>query len=1031
MGLFQQSVLNKYLKEINREGVRAAWLTFRKHFLDAQIQANIRDLKEEEYQGGFLDDLFCKILGYTLNPQANYNLVLEKKSVTDSTKSDGAILDGGSVIAVIELKDTGTTDLEKVTTQAFGYKHKHRNCKYVITSNFEKLRFYIQDSVNFIEFNLFELSETEFNLLWLCLTKQSLLSDLPLKISEQSLIEEGIITQKLYLDYSDFKRKLFDSILALNPQHEKLELFKKTQKLIDRFLFILFAEDRQLLPPNFIINIIKDWKQLEKLRIDQSLYQRFILYFNDLNEGNSKEDIFAYNGGLFEPDDILDNIRADDSILESGILKLSAYDYNTDIDVNILGHIFEHSLVEIEEIQAQLAGEGVVLSRTRRKKEGVFYTPRYITKYMVESSLRPLVDKKRGELQIIEEVFIPQKFKTTDAEAKRKKKLLGSLDKYSEWLLSLTICDPACGSGAFLNAALEFLIAEHRYVDELTKKTLGYSLPLNWTPNDILEHNLYGVDINEEAVEIARLSLWLRTASKERKLCSLSQNIKCGNSLTEDKGIAGEKAFIWKEEFKEIFDKGKGFDAVIGNPPYVDIKALPASLVDYYFSKYSSANNRINLFALFIERALRLIKPGGYFSFIIPSALLSQESYKKIRELLLTDTTLREIVRLPNESFGGSAGDVKVDTIILTFEVSRDPKSVRIIIYEGFDRITEISTNNADQIIFADQKSWSNDKDAVFRINVNDSITKLLSRIEKDCQPLVNCADFSLGLTPYDKYKGHTKEQIEGRAFHAAFKKDDTYKKLLAGNDVSRYQVKWNGAEWISYGPWLGAARGQRFFTDKRIIVKQIIDWTDKRIWAAITEEELYNTQNAFNLIPLDGYVTEYLVALLNSKLISFYHRKKYLEEFKDRFQKILIKDAKLFPVKKIDRGRQESFISGVNQMVSLTAESETIREKFLRLIEARFDGIKIGQILWQWPDLTFKQLLKELRRQKISLNITAENDLLIFFESEKQRFQNLGTQVSNLDRQIDEMIYKIYELTLEQIEVIESAFAKNEEIVS
>lgn len=647
---------------------------------------------------------------------------------------------------------------------------------------------------------------------------------------------------------------------------------------------------------------------------------------------------------------------------------------------------------------------------------------------MVESAIRPLADAKKVQLNLVDEEFISQKFKTADAESKRKKKLLASLDKYSEWLLRLTICDPACGSGAFLNAALEFLIAEHRYVDELTKKILGYSLPLNWTPNDILEHNLFGVDINEEAVEIARLSLWLRTASKERKLSNLSKNIKCGNSLIYDKKIGGEKAFNWESEFEEVIGKEKGFDVVIGNPPYVDIKALPTEIVDHYFETYDSANNRINLFALFIERALNLIKPDGYFSFIIPSALLSQESYKKLRELLLNNIALKEIIRLANESFGGSAGDVKVDTIILTFKVSQNYELIRIIIYEGFDRITEVSLNNADQIIFAAQEVWKKDKDFIFRINVNDNITELLSTIENGTEPLIKCADFSLGLTPYDKYRGHTKEQIEERAFHSNARKDDTYKKLLAGNDVSRYHVKWNGGEWISYGSWLGAAREQRFFTEKRIVVKQIIDWTDKRIWAALTSDELYNTQNAFNLIPINGYVAEYLVALLNSKLISYYHRKKFLEEFKDRFQKILIKDAKLFPVKPIDIDTQKLFIPKVDEMILLTNESETIRDKFLRLIEAKFEGIKIGQILWSWPELSFKQLLKELKRQKIILNLAAENDLMSFFESEKIGFTNLVAQISDLDIQINRMIYDIYRLSNDQIAVIEKAFNKTED---
>ena len=172
-------------------------------------------------------DLFVSVLGYTLNPQPNYNFVLEQKSVTDATKSDGAILLNNDVIAVIELKDTGTPDLDKVSNQAFGYKHKHKNCVYVVTSNFEKLRFYINDATDYEEFDLFTLTQQQFALLWLCLQQQNLLANLPLQIKQQSLLQEENVTKKLYADYSAFKRKLFQNIAEQNPQHDKLLLFKK------------------------------------------------------------------------------------------------------------------------------------------------------------------------------------------------------------------------------------------------------------------------------------------------------------------------------------------------------------------------------------------------------------------------------------------------------------------------------------------------------------------------------------------------------------------------------------------------------------------------------------------------------------------------------------------------------------------------------------------------------------------------------------------------------------------------------------
>jgi type I restriction-modification system DNA methylase subunit len=1022
MSLFQQSVLKKFLSEVDQANLQTAWESFHKIFLDSQIQTNIRNLKEEEYQGGFLDDLFVKVLGYTLNPQLGFNLVLEKKSVTDATKSDGAILGNGEVIAVIELKDTKTTDLEKVTAQAFGYKHKHKNCMYIITSNFEKLRFYINDSVEHIEFNLFLLTEENFKLLWLCLAKKNLLADVPLKIKQQSLVEEGVITKKLYSDYSQFKKELFNNISNRNSQYSRIDLFKKTQKLLDRFLFILFAEDRLLLPPNFILKITEDWKKLQTLRIEQSLYDRFKLYFKDLNEGNNKEDIFAYNGGLFEPDEILDDLTIDDTILEKGVLKLSSYDYNTDVDVNILGHIFEHSLGEIEEMQAELQGIVVDRSKTRRKKEGVFYTPRYITKYMVESSVGSLCEQKKLELKIVEEDYIAQKFKTTEAEEKRKKKLLKILDSYSNWLLQLTICDPACGSGAFLNAALEFLIAEHRYVDELAKKLLGHSLPFSWTPNNILEHNLFGVDINEEAVEIARLSLWLRTASKERKLSNLSKNIKCGNSLIEDLSIDSNKAFNWKIEFPDVFAPGQ-FDVVIGNPPYVDIKALPKDIVEHLFILFESANNRINLFAIFIERALSLLKKKGVFSFIIPSALLTQESYHNLRRILLENTHLKRIVRLPNESFGGGAGEVKVDTIILTFQFAKaDNSEIEVLLYKGFDRINEISALNTNQYFTIKQSKWTADKDHIFRINVNDDISNIISKIEDHSEKLIKCADFCLGLTPYDKYKGHTPEQITNRAFHATSKKDNTFKKFLAGNDVKRYFVKWGGEEWISYGNWLGAPREQKFFTEKRILVKQIIDWTDKRLWAALTDEELYNSQNAFNLIAKPGYEPEYLIAIINSRLMSFYLRKKFFEEYKDRFQKILIKDCKEFPIKQISIDSQKVFVEEVRLIISDINEFHGVKESLLKLVGMRYDSIIISNKLSDWSVLSFKEFLKELNRQKIKLNLIDQKEWMQHFDTEKQKATTLQKVIDDTDKRIDEMLYKLYDLEEAEIEIIENS---------
>jgi REP element-mobilizing transposase RayT len=865
MALFQKTVLKKHLLEANTPEVDAAYKRFSAYFHDATRQQNIRNSKEEQFQEGFLRELFGHIFGYTLNPEPNFNLTTELKNTSNSKKVDGAIVFDGKAIAVIELKGTNTTDLNSIETQAFGYKNNQSECVYVITSNFEKLRFYIDNSIDYEEFNLFTLNREQFNLLYLCLNLQSIQQHLPKRLKDESVSQEDAITKKLYKDYSEFKRALYQNLVELNPEFDKLLLFKKTQKLLDRFLFIFFAEDRLLLPTNLIFRINQEWKNLMKMRMTVSLYDRYKVYFNDLNVGakvtlpafgkktgdaiEAEFEIFAYNGGLFVPDEVLDNVKIDDEVLHVYTEKMSHYDFDSDVDVNILGHIFENSLNEIDEIKSEIEGEAVDKTKTRRKKDGVFYTPKYITKYIVDNTVGKLCTEKKAELKLVDEDYTNDK----KIQTKTKKAHLDKLTDYRTWLLQLTICDPACGSGAFLNQALEFLIAEHRYVDELQAKLMGDSLILSDVENSILENNIYGVDLNDESVEIAKLSLWLRTAQKGRKLNSLNNNIKCGNSLIDDPEVAGEKAFSWEKEFPEVFKeknkfafhittalhdsrtsdrmvkykarerrfegtkpdpevfpmtkeeeeliastvadivredklniaafnlcwdhmhillvceeeevqkimhkiKGRtaracnmlrnkginpldvlhkdgstpfwtqkygckpvtteehfwntynyiennkvkhdlpknpklekiifgfvktyedcfrteyngGFDVVIGNPPYVDIKALPTEIVKELFKKYKTAENRINLYSIFIEKGHLITKDNGFLSFINPNSILINSSYTKIRKMLVDEMT--RIVKLPDAVFV----DASVETIIFEFRKNIISLSIRL-----------------------------------------------------------------------------------------------------------------------------------------------------------------------------------------------------------------------------------------------------------------------------------------------------------------------------------------------------------------
>jgi hypothetical protein len=262
MSLFQHSVLTKYLKEVNQTEMKSAFEKLVGYFHNPAIQQNIRNSKEEQFQEGFLRELFVNVLGYTINPNPDYNLTTEFKNEKGARKADGAILKDGAAVGVIELKSTSTKDLESIRLQAFDYKANQQKCVYVITSNFEKIRFYINNAVDFEEFDIFTLKYDQFQLLWLCLAKDNLLKGIPLTIKEDSVIKEQDVTKKIYLDYSAFKKGLYNDLIENNldlgifkgkdEKEIKLLLFKKSQKLIDRFLFIFFGVQKKRLTIRFL-----------------------------------------------------------------------------------------------------------------------------------------------------------------------------------------------------------------------------------------------------------------------------------------------------------------------------------------------------------------------------------------------------------------------------------------------------------------------------------------------------------------------------------------------------------------------------------------------------------------------------------------------------------------------------------------------------------------------------------------------------------------------------------------------------------
>lgn len=1031
MALYQKSVLNKHLKQLEQPKVNKAYKKYVKYFLNPTIQDNIRNSKEEEYQGIFLTELFVNVLDYTLKPNVDFNLVAEYKNQSNSRKADGAILSNNVAIGVIELKGTKTKDLESIRQQAFDYKANQKECVYVITSNYEKLRFYINDATEYEEFNLFELTEERFELLYLCLQKDNILNNVPLKTKEASIVVEEQITKQFYKDYSLFKRELFRDLVKRNAKklkstlsttdleideeykvdqlsldkNLKLALFKKSQKLIDRFLFVFFAEDRGLLPPNSTIQILNKWKSDVDFGDERPLYDMFKQYFKFLDTGRqgttNRAEIYAYNGGLFKEDSLLDKLEIDSELLFKHTQILASYDFESQVDVNILGHIFENSLNEIESVNAEIEGGDFDKQKSKRKKDGVFYTPKYITKYIVENTIGKLCEDKKNELGFKEEEYFKGRKNRQQATIV---KLVEILDTYRDWLLQLTICDPACGSGAFLNQALDFLIKEHNYIDELKAKILGGGLVFSDIENTILEKNIYGVDLNEESVEIAKLSLWLRTAQPRRKLNSLNNNIKCGNSLIESKAVAGDKAFNWKEQFPKVFEGG-GFDVIIGNPPYVLCQPsnTDEKTLDYY-KKFEVASYKIDLFHLFFESSILNLKNKGLLGFITPNTYLTNKYIQKLRSFILSNTSIETIVNYEDAVFFDASVDVA--TIILSkTKFSNNTIGIynsRLGVLEAVD-----SKNQID---------WDNESENTFNIKHELSIDF------KDCIKFDVIGNSYFGIQAYDR-----KTSISN------FQENDNYLPMIDGAEINRYEYSRPNKYFNFISDNIKSGGDYSVYEKLRIAVRQI----GQTPIIGLCEPNIVTSNTLYNLyLKDDNYLLKYILAIFNSRLLKKYWLSNYSDS-KQLFPKIKGYQLKQLPIKILSIDLQKPFEEKVEIILSLSKELSNTNSKFTKYLQSQFAIEKLTKKLENWYELDFGDFIKEINKaikvtnkervkseQPVIKELTKldEMDWMDVFETKKAEAQALKQQINTTDREIDAMVYELYGLSDEEIAIVENS---------
>ncbi|MDX3959782.1 TaqI-like C-terminal specificity domain-containing protein [Aliarcobacter skirrowii] len=992
MSIFQNSVLKTFKQDEKLVALR--WAAFQNY--KAKVEA-IKDFKEEEYQDGFLKDIFESCLGYTLkttNP-SSFNLEREKKNETDSKKADGVIYLNSEIIAVIELKDTKTKNLDRVQQQAFWYLTQHTNAKYVIISNFDELRFYFDKSTAYESFSLFNLSYDEFCKLHLLLSFENIKDETALKIKEKSNSFEQDISKKLYKDFSHFRTLLFENIVKNNPTIDKQTLLRLTQKLCDRIIFILFAEDRDLLRANMIKEIREEF--INQKFTNYSLYDIYKFYFEAINKGNDKLQIPQYNGGLFATDLLLDSLIIDDFILDENVQILSNYDFASEISVNILGHIFEQSLTDLEELQANIDNVNFDKTKSKRKKDGVFYTPEYITRYIVENTLGKMCSEKREELLIGNGILTPSNPKKL---TKQEQQIKDNLQEYKKWLLNLKILDPACGSGAFLNQALEYLISEHKNLQN-DLALMGDLFASYMVEEEILENNLYGVDINEDAVEIAKLSLWLRTAKRGRPLTKLVDKIKCGNSLIDDKNVVAN-AFVWEEEFKEVFEQG-GFDVVIGNPPYITFalgnkQEFSQKEIEYYKNKFPlSSVYKVSSYLIFIEKSLGLISKTGLLSFIVPNTIYRNFYYSNFREYLIDNFSIYSLFNLEYEVFSDvTAGGFSI------FIFGKD----NILKTKLFSAKTENEYLNP-YFFEIEQEKFKNIPDNKFLFS--DSLISLWNKSFKDSISLENDNfQFYNGIKTGDNNKFLSSEIL-----------DERYKPIVKGADFYKYTFP-QTQMYVLFDPkqlWSNTNESM-FLNKEKILIRRtsdhlVVSYDNLQKYILDTVHLLFDKSQKFN--------HKYLLSVLNSKLLNFLYQ-IIVPEVGKAFSEVKIVNLKKLPIKEISLKEQEPFIQKADLMLELNKKLQELKQNFINELNLE----KVPTKIQKFEELDFDDFVKEYAKaKKLKFADKLEernfkNEWQRLFENDKKEVLEIQNQINITDKEIDQMVYKLYDLTDDEIKIVE-----------
>jgi len=570
---------------------------------DIETSGKLKRMKETTLQGEFLTDVFGQVLGYKLFRENLPQWDFQTPFPVEGGAADAAIgrfWPGGNdpPRALIELKgplvnvDRDRSNGRTGVQQCWDYLNAVPACPWGIVCNYVGFRLYHRAKTP-RAFELFTLQELrridEFRAFRLLFGREGLLpvsrSQTPLaeRLLEQSENRQREVGEELYGYYHDQRVQLIEHLVRPPQSKSMAAAIRIAQRLLDRIIFVAFCEDRGLLPGDCIE---KAWTVIAPFaKVTNPRWRNFVGLFQTIDKGNPALNITAFNGGLFEHDPEVDDLDLEDDRTRF-FTGIAGYDFCDEVNVDVLGHIFEQSINDLERLRAGgLFGMGTTPDAEKprmeksaeRKRGGIYYTPPELTGFIVDHTVKALIEERLGP--------VARKHGVDRQAAERTEKdpaLAAYWVDCFEALRGIKVCDPACGSGAFLFRAYEAfeeaydgIVRNLGYHDEHRAEALAGEIP-----ETILRDNLYGVDLSPESAEITRLALWIRTAREKKTLADLSHNIVCGNSLVADKAVH-PLAMDWAATFPGVFDRPEGgFDCVIGNPPWERIKVQEREFFD-------------------------------------------------------------------------------------------------------------------------------------------------------------------------------------------------------------------------------------------------------------------------------------------------------------------------------------------------------------------------------------------------------------------------------------------------------------------